>query len=55
MIDLLWYESPAGWMGRMLDRYYFSHLFGKLLQDRAALVRQYSEQEQLSAIIQRSH
>lgn len=51
MIDLLWYESPAGWMGRMLDRYYFSRLFGSMLQRRAELVRQYAERDSLSAVV----
>lgn len=51
MIDLLWYESPAGWMGRTLDRYYLGHLFGKLLQERASIIRDYAESDKFKAVL----
>lgn len=51
LIDLLWYESPGGWFGRQLDRYYLYRLFGGLMQERAALIRDYAESDKYKAVL----
>lgn len=45
VIDIFSFETPWGWMGRLVNNFYLEKYFRQLLEQRNQLVKQYAESE----------
>ena len=52
MIDLLDFETPYGFVGRLLNRFYLVKYLENLLTKRNAVIKEYAETEKWKAILQ---
>lgn len=52
MIDLLDFETPYGFIGRLLNRFYLEKYLKNLLTKRNAVIKEYAETEKWKAILQ---
>jgi len=51
MIDMVRFESPYGFIGRLLNSFYLKNYITKLLEMRNAVVKDYAETEKWKAIL----
>ncbi|MFN8244682.1 MAG: SRPBCC family protein [Ferruginibacter sp.] len=51
MIDQLQFETPYGYIGRLLNRYYLHRYLENLLQKRNAVIKEYAETEKWKALL----
>ncbi|MFZ4058538.1 MAG: SRPBCC family protein [Ferruginibacter sp.] len=51
MIDLIWFESPYGNLGKMVDRFYLKAYLEKFLLKRNAVIQEYAETEKWKVIL----
>ena len=51
MIDLVEFETPYGFIGRLLNKYYLVNYLEKLITQRNTTIRAYAESEQWKTIL----
>jgi ligand-binding SRPBCC domain-containing protein len=51
MIDLLQFETPYGWLGKLFNRFYLTNYLEQLLQNRNLVIKEYAESTKWKAIL----
>ena len=51
MIDLFYYETPYGWLGRIFNRLYLTAYIKKLLEQRISVIKEYAETEKWKILL----
>ena len=51
MIDCIYFESPYGLIGRLLNKCYLSNYINRLLQRRNQVIKEYAETEKWKTIL----
>jgi ligand-binding SRPBCC domain-containing protein len=51
VIDIINYETPYSWIGRLVNKFYLHAYIVKLIEDRNKVIRQYAETEKWRALL----
>ena len=51
MIDLFRFETPYGWLGKMMNRIFLTRYMQQLLQQRNEVIKEYAETEKWKTVL----
>jgi ligand-binding SRPBCC domain-containing protein len=51
VIDIINYETPYGWFGRLINKIHLNKYIEKLISDRNIVIKQYAETEKWKALL----
>jgi ligand-binding SRPBCC domain-containing protein len=51
VIDIITYETPYGWLGELVNKFYLNSYLEKLITHRNDVIRQYAESEKWRALL----
>jgi ligand-binding SRPBCC domain-containing protein len=51
VIDIITYETPYGWIGEMVNKFYLNSYLEKLISHRNKVIKQYAETEKWRALL----
>ena len=51
MIDLFYFETPYGWLGRMINQFYLTGYMKKLLEQRNKTIKEYAESDKWKRLL----
>ncbi|HEX4958452.1 MAG TPA: SRPBCC family protein [Lacibacter sp.] len=51
VIDTLHFESPYGFIGKLINRFYLTHYMKQLLQQRNLVIKEYAETKKWEALL----
>ena len=51
VIDILNYETPYGWLGKLVNKFYLNSYLEKLIHHRNEVIRQYAESDKWHALL----
>lgn len=52
MMDILHFETPYGWLGKLLDRLYLESYLRKMIVQRNQLIKQYAESDAWKVLLE---
>ncbi len=51
-IDIMEFEAPYGWIGRMVVKFYLEKYMSRLLQQRNSVIKDYAETEKWRVVLE---
>lgn len=51
IIDIVQYETPYSWLGKMVNKFYLNNYLEKLIYHRNEVIRQYAESDKWRALL----
>jgi len=51
VIDIINYETPYGWIGELVNKFYLNPYLEKLLENRNKVIKQYAETDKWRALL----
>lgn len=51
VIDIINYETPYGWIGELVNKFYFNPYLEKLIENRNKVIKQYAETDKWRALL----
>jgi hypothetical protein len=51
VIDIITYETPYGWIGKLVNKFYLNSYIEKLISDRNVVIKQYAETDKWRALL----
>ena len=51
VIDIIKYETPYGWIGELVNKFYLNSYILRLIEDRNKVIKQYAETEKWRALL----
>jgi ligand-binding SRPBCC domain-containing protein len=51
VIDIITYETPYGWVGKLVNKFYLNSYLEKLIENRNKVIKQYAETDKWMALL----
>ena len=51
VIDIITYETPYGWIGNLVNKFYLNSYLEKLIENRNKVIKQYAETDKWMALL----